>query len=240
MKDLTAATGIPKATIQYYIKEGLIPKPVKTHANMAYYSEEHINAIRLVRELQSKRYLPLSVIKKIVKHDKGALSVDELQTIAKMDGKLFKNLKENLPIKQITAKQLAEWTGTETKEIRELERMGILHPQKKGKQLYYGEDDIRFMECWKKMRELGFSKELGFGPEVLAPHRELLERLVDEETKIMMDRTLGKITIDDMVHMVEEGSAVLNTMIGIIHKQLMRETVKNYAAAYTVFVDGKK
>jgi DNA-binding transcriptional MerR regulator len=36
MKKLTEETGIPKGTIQYYIKEGLIPKPIKTHPNMAY------------------------------------------------------------------------------------------------------------------------------------------------------------------------------------------------------------
>ena len=51
MKQLTEAAGVTKATIQFYIKEGLIAKPIKTYANMAYYDETHWNAIRLVREL---------------------------------------------------------------------------------------------------------------------------------------------------------------------------------------------
>jgi DNA-binding transcriptional MerR regulator len=232
MKELTVATGVPKGTIQYYINEGLIPKPVKTQANMAYYSEEHVKSIRLIKELQSKRYLPLSVIRKLVKNERDGLSVDEIQIIAKLDGKLFKNLDESLEIKQVTAKQLTERTGALIKEIKELEKAGILHPVIKGKQAYYGEDDIRFMECWKKMRELGFSKELGFGPEVLTPHRELMERLVEEETRIMMDRIMGKINVDEMVRMVEEGAQVLNTMIGLIHKRLILETVRTYAAAF--------
>jgi DNA-binding transcriptional MerR regulator len=200
---------------------------------MAYYLEKHINAIRLIKELQSKRYLPLSVIKKIVMHEKDGLSVDEIQTIAKLDGKLFKNLKESLAIRKINAKQLAERTSSDLKEIQELEDMGILHPQKKGKQKYYDEDDIRIMECWKKLREIGFSKELGFAPEDFTPYRKFMSSLVEEETKIMMKRTLGRITVDQMVKMVEEGTPVLNTIIGLIRKRLILETVRKYASAFS-------
>lgn len=136
MKELTAITGLPKGTIQYYINEGLVPPPIKTQTNMAYYSEVHIDAIRLVKELQSKRYLPLSVIKQIVKNDRNGLSVNEIQTIAKLDGKLCKNLVKGVKIKKITVKQLVSRTGAQLSEIKELERMGILHPLKMEKQQY--------------------------------------------------------------------------------------------------------
>jgi len=232
MKQLIEATGVPKATIQYYIKEGLIPKALKTRPNMAYYSQAHIDAIRLVRELQSKRFLPLSVIKKILKNKKDGLSVDEIRTIAELDGKLFGNLEESLTIQKATEKQLVQRTGVELKDIEDLEKMGILNPVKKGEQKYYDEDDIRFMECWEKLREIGFSKELGFIAETLKPHRELIRQLVEEETKIMLSRTIGKITVDEMVKMVEEGTTVLNTMIGLIRKRLILNTVREYAAAY--------
>jgi DNA-binding transcriptional MerR regulator len=240
MKDLMAATGVPKGTIQYYINEGLIPAPIKTQANMAYYSDVHVNAIRLVKELQSKRYLPLSVIKKIIRQEKDGLSVDEIQTIARMDGKLFKNLQESLTIRKINADQLARHTGADLKEIKELEIMGILHPQKKGKTKYYDEDDIRIMECWKKLREIGFSKELGFAPEDFTAYRVFMETLVAEETKIMLKRTLGRISVDEMVHMVEEGTPVLNTIIGLIRKRLILETVKKYAASFSEAENSEK
>lgn len=233
MKDLVAATGVPKGTIQYYINEGLIPAPVKTQTNMANYSEDHVNAVRLIKELQSKRFLPLAVIKKIIQQKKNGLSVDEIQTIASLDGKLFTNLHEGLTIRDITAKQLSERTGADVKEIQELEKIGILHPRKKGKQKYYGEDDIRLMECWKKLREIGFSKDLGFAPADFLPYREWMGTLVKEETKIMMKRTLGRISVDEIVNMVEEGTPVLNTIIGLIRKRLILETVRNYASVFS-------
>ena len=66
IKKLSEETGVPRGTIKFYIKEGLIPRPIKTQLNMAYYNEKHLDAIRLVKELQSKRFLPLSIIKQIV------------------------------------------------------------------------------------------------------------------------------------------------------------------------------
>jgi DNA-binding transcriptional MerR regulator len=240
MKDLVAATGVPKGTIQYYINEGLIPAPIKTQTNMAYYSDAHVNAIRLIKELQSKRYLPLSVIKKLIDQEKNGLSVEEIQTIAKMDGKLFTNLQESLTIRKVNARQLSERTGADLSEIKELETLGILHPRQKGRQKYFDEDDIRVMECWKKLRELGFSKELGFAPEDFTAYRQFMGTLVEEETKIMLKRTLGKISVDDMVHMVEEGTPVLNTIIGLIRKRLILETVKKYAAAFSESGDSGK
>ena len=238
MKQLTEETGIPKGTIQYYIKEALIPKPIKTHPNMAYYSQAHIDAIRLVKELQSKRFLPLSVIKKILKNKKDGLNVDEIRMIAEMDGKLFGNLGESLKIKKATDKQMVQRTGVELQDIKDLEKLGILNPVKKGKQKYFDEDDIRFMECWEKLREIGFSKELGFIAESFRPHRELMERLVEEETQTMLNCTLGKITVDEMIQMVEEGTMVINTMIGLIRKRLILKTVKDYAAVYKSGIDG--
>jgi hypothetical protein len=47
----------------------------------------------------------------------------------------------------------------------------------------------------------------------------------------MLTRTHGKIPVDEMVEMVEEGTGILNTMIGLMRKRLILKTVKIYAAA---------
>ena len=62
MRELTAAAGVPKGTIQHYIKEGLIPRPIKQSSNSAFYTQDHLNSILLIKELQTKRFLPLSVM----------------------------------------------------------------------------------------------------------------------------------------------------------------------------------
>jgi len=232
MKELSRAAGVPKGTILFYVKEGLIPKPIKTHANMAYYTDAHLNAIRLVKELQEKRFLPLSVIKQVLKGVD--LSVHEMKTLVEMDGKLFRNLNKNPGVKPVTIGKLAERTGASLQDIRELERLRILFPVKKGKAKLYDEDDIRLMECWVKLRRTGYTRDLGFDANILTVHRDLLKVLVEEEAKILTSRVSGKVDILNlnMPRMVEEGMAVLNHMMGLIHKRLIVETVRRYRVEF--------
>lgn len=228
MKQLSAASGVPKGTIQFYIKEGLIPRPYKTHANMAYYNDSHLNAIRLVKELQEKRFLPLSVIKQVVRGGRGGLSVDEIRALTEIDGKLFPNLVENPQVRPMTAKQLSEETGVDLKDIRQMERIQVLNPVKKGNRTLYGEDDIRLVECFAKIREAGFSEEMGWDGAVLSVYRDFLQRLVEEEAKMLMSGVAGKVGVEKLTKMVEDGTVILNSMIGLIRKKLIVETVKRY------------
>lgn len=234
MKQLMKAAGVTKATVQFYVREGLIPKPVKTSPNMAYYDQRHLNAIRLVRELQAKRFLPLSIIKRLMEGGQGGLSVHEIRALVEMDGKLFRNLQENPDVQPVDAEELAVRTGVTEEEIRAFERIKILHPIRRGKKKLYGADDILFVECYGKLRKIGYTKSLGFRPEIFALHRKWLEVLVAEEGRILAEKVAGKIQPDDMVRMVEEGTAVSNVMLGLIRKRLIVETVRKYAAEFRV------
>ena len=128
--------------------------------------------------------------------------------------------------------QIIKRIGISAKDLLDLEKMKILHPDKKGNEKYFGEEDIRFLECWKKLRELGYTEELGFSAKVLKPHKECIKDLVSAETETMIKRTAGKIEINQMIKMVEEGTSILNTMIGIIHRRLILETVEAYSKEY--------
>ena len=59
MKDLCRLTGLPRQVIHFYIQQGLVPEGHKTGRNMAYYGDEHVRRVRLVRTLQHERFLPL-------------------------------------------------------------------------------------------------------------------------------------------------------------------------------------
>ena len=55
--------GVPAPTIKHYLREGLLPEPVKTSRNMAYYPPEFVDRIRLIKRLQEERFMPLKAIK---------------------------------------------------------------------------------------------------------------------------------------------------------------------------------
>jgi len=64
-----AGVGIP--TVKHYVREGLLPRPMKTSRNMAYYSADDIDKIRLIKKLQKENYLPLAVIKQLIDGERG-------------------------------------------------------------------------------------------------------------------------------------------------------------------------
>jgi DNA-binding transcriptional MerR regulator len=66
MRELAEASGVPAPTIKHYLREGLLPEPVKTSRNMAYYPPEFVDRIKLIKRLQEERYLPLKAIKEVL------------------------------------------------------------------------------------------------------------------------------------------------------------------------------
>ena len=69
MKQLAEASGVSAATIKHYLREGLLPEPVKTSRNMAYYPPEFVERIRLIKQLQEERFMPLKVISDLLDED---------------------------------------------------------------------------------------------------------------------------------------------------------------------------
>ena len=69
MRELAARSGVTAATIKHYLREGLLPEPVKTSRNMAYYPAEFVDRIKLIKQLQEERFMPLRVIKGMLDDD---------------------------------------------------------------------------------------------------------------------------------------------------------------------------
>lgn len=49
--ELSRATGVPPATIKWYLREGLLPKGESTARNQAQYDDAHVRRLRLIRAL---------------------------------------------------------------------------------------------------------------------------------------------------------------------------------------------
>lgn len=60
--ELEKVAGIPRTTIHYYTREGLLPPPFKTGQTMAYYDERHLERLREIERLKKETDLPLSFL----------------------------------------------------------------------------------------------------------------------------------------------------------------------------------
>lgn len=63
ISEVVAKTNVPKSTILYYIKEGLLPEAKKIKSNVHKYSDEHIELIKYIKYMQEKMGSSIDEIK---------------------------------------------------------------------------------------------------------------------------------------------------------------------------------
>ena len=66
MAELAERSGVSAGTIKHYLREGLLPEPVRTSRNMAYYPPDFVERIRLIKRLQEERFMPLKRIREVM------------------------------------------------------------------------------------------------------------------------------------------------------------------------------
>lgn len=64
MAELVETTGVPRTTIHYYLREGLLPETEKAGKTVAYYGREHVERLLEIKKMQEVDLLPLGEIKK--------------------------------------------------------------------------------------------------------------------------------------------------------------------------------
>ena len=228
MSKLSEITGVARDAIHFYVREGLLPAPLKTKKNMAYYDESYVERIKLIKELQTKRFLPLSVIKQILSESEANIGLDEIKTILELDGKLFQNMEASPEFKPMSLRELVGRTGLSVEEIEQLKTLGALVPKDSTGKEVFEEDSIRIAETWAKLREAGFTDERGFSADLIQMYRDLIDVLVNKEIRIFAKQITGSVPEDEALKMAETGIPLLNTLICLLRKQAMVRVIREY------------
>ncbi|MEN8210072.1 MAG: MerR family transcriptional regulator [Thermodesulfobacteriota bacterium] len=178
MKYLVEATGVAKSTILYYLNRGLLPKPLKTSANMAYYDSECIERIGFIKQLQSSHRLGLAQIKTVLhQRDKGR----EITPSIEMAKLVFGQSNSN----DLDKPSFCQATGLTMSQVDKFLAHKVLIPRKKDK---FDSEDVVFGKMLFKTIELGIK------PGDTAFYRHFAEKIVNEEMAI------HKCLIQDQSH----------------------------------------
>ena len=83
ISELSSQTGIPVATIKFYLREGLLQEGVRTSATQAQYDEGHVARLRLIRALLGPGGLSVAAAHRVIQAiEKPPPSVHELLGVA--------------------------------------------------------------------------------------------------------------------------------------------------------------
>ncbi len=63
IKELVERSGVPRTTIHFYLRHGLLKPPYKTGKTMAYYDESHLQRLRTIERLKKGSRMPIALLK---------------------------------------------------------------------------------------------------------------------------------------------------------------------------------
>lgn len=193
MSELSKRSSVPAPTIKHYIREGLLPGPeVRTSRNMAYYDARLANRIRVIKELQAERFLPLRVIAELleaapsdkIRSDRDAAQRRALSSIAPAvqpdDRGVTQRRKRSEVMKTF---------GLTRVELDGLEKAGVLELRGEGETAGYSGIDLQLLEILSDVRRAGLGDL--FPASVAEPYMAAVKKLVELEVDIFRHRVLA-------------------------------------------------
>jgi DNA-binding transcriptional MerR regulator len=214
ISELSERSGVPVATIRHYLREGLLPEPVKTSRNMAYYPPDFVERIRLIKQLQEERFMPLRVIRDLLQREDA--DPERLRAVVELESRILERAlageRERVPVKEV-----AERYDVPKEVLDRLTELGVLTPDKKG----YSPSDVRIVEAISRFRAGGYDESLGFTVYDTLRYKDALEPLVAEEVRVLRERLAGDVELDRALEIVQAGVGPLNELIGAMHTKLL-------------------
>lgn len=216
MSELVDASGVPAATIKHYLREGLLPEPIKTSRNMAWYRPETVERIALIRRLQEERFMPLKAIRAVLDEDS-----DQAVALLEVEDSILERALSGERTRTAPA-EVRRAYGLPAEVLDRLAEIGILTPNSRG----YSPEDVRIIEAISRFRAGGYDEQTGFTVYDTLRYRAALDDLVREEVDVLMERLGDELSDEQARRLIESGVEPLRDFIAALHTKLMLEEVR--------------
>jgi DNA-binding transcriptional MerR regulator len=211
MGELARASGVSAATIKHYLREGLLPEPVKTSRNMAYYPADFVDRIRMIKQLQEERYMPLRVIKDLLDEDP-----DRAKALIELGDRLLEHALAGESGRVSTAEVRRRYDIPKD-VLNRLAELEVLTPDGKG----YSPTDVRIVEAISRFRAGGYEERIGFTVYDTLRYKDAMAALVKLEVDVLMERLAGEMDADEAMKLIEAGTQPLNDLLAAMHTKAL-------------------
>lgn len=215
ISELADAADVPVATVRHYLREGLLPEPVKTSRNMAYYPAAFADRIRLIKRLQEERFMPLRVIRELLDSADG--DPERLRTIAEAGDSLVERVLAPLAERTPEAEVLERYE-IPARALARLAELGVLSPDESG----YSQADVRVIAAIARFRAAGWNEKTGFGARDVARLMKGLEPVIADELELLVER-FAALDPERAAELVEGGATPFPDLIGALHAKALTD-----------------
>jgi DNA-binding transcriptional MerR regulator len=215
MSELADASGVSTGTIKHYLREGLLGGEggvVRTSRNMAWYPEEFVERIRLIKRLQEERFMPLRVIRQTLEEDPA-----RLHALIEVEDRILEAATAAADRTRMSRAELLERYELPPNVLDRLAEIGVLTPTDHG----YEADDVKIVAAIVRFRAGGYDEAIGFTVYDTLRYRDALAPLVQEEVGTLLGRLAGEVSPEHAVEIIRSGAEPLRELIGAMHSKLL-------------------
>ncbi|MDZ7698155.1 MAG: MerR family transcriptional regulator [Deltaproteobacteria bacterium] len=225
ISELVEKTNVPKETIHYYVREGLIPRPRKSGRNVANYSQVHAEQILLIKQIQDNFYLPLSLIKKIVEQ---ASRSPELKSLLELRSDYHSPVDQLLEAETVGEDAFMNVTGLAKEWLRKFEAWGVITFEERGLKKVYSQDDVIIGKLLVALDNAGFGPKDGFDPENIKRYVDLFRDIVVMAHTSYLKTDLEKYSPEQNLERVVKGRELMSLFFYHLYRKLLRDASERF------------
>lgn len=214
--DLAYESGVPSRTIRFYNTQGLLPLPIM-RGRVAYYTQEHLLVLNIIKELKEQQNLPLEVIKQLLEicAERGAIQMN-----LALKQRLLRPLTAGGQDVRLTKAELMQQTAATEAQVDDLTQQGLLFPVTSEEQPLFTSDDVLLIQLYQLLEQLGLPIAL---PALI---RFQMRQLVRSEIAAFEQHLLplwreSNIPIEEQTRQFEEMLTLTDTLISLLHRKLL-------------------
>ncbi len=219
MSELADASGVSAGTIKHYLREGLLGNGedvVRTSRNMAYYPPDFVARIRLIKQLQEERFMPLQAIRRVLEDDP-----ERARALVELEDRILDRALAG-DESRVSSAQLSKRLDIPREALDRMVEIGLLTPNSRG----FSPRDVQVVEAIGRFRAGGYDEQIGFTVYDTLRYKRAMESLVTEEVAVVLERLAGELEPDAVVDLLEAGLGPLRDFIAALHSKLLVEELQ--------------
>lgn len=222
MKDLCQATGVSRQVVHFYVQQGLLPPGKKTGQNMAYYGQEHVRRIELIKQLQEERFLPLKAIKALFDEQESAFSPNQRDFLRTLRTSILEDAGGKTQAFD-SLELLAATYGIEKRDLDDLEAEGLIRLQSlENGRVKLRSADLQWIEILSHLRVAGLTRELGFHARDLQEFGSSMNALIRWEVNLVSKR-MSNLDAHEAGERIRNALPVIHKLIAHIHQSKIED-----------------
>jgi DNA-binding transcriptional MerR regulator len=214
MHELEKLSDFSRATINFYIHEGILPLPIKSAKNMAYYDDLFIEKLMRVKELKKSNFT-LSQIKQFMNAKQDGENELIMQALQNINRLLPSDSKEN----KISRDQIRS-LGYKDETIDELIEINMITPNEEDRDFFpsYSLTICKFVKYF-----LDNGIPMAAAKAVVEKIMEVTQLESEAFFKYIRKPLIEKnASLDDQNYAIQKCIENINTLLPLIHLQLLK------------------